>query len=269
MSHSHRSGVTPKAISSRNFLLWLRTRSRSVFGSDTGPVRAYAIPLMVAGKTMRYLFLGLILFLTACGTISDRSTVQRMNQIVSDCERRGQSGKPPESDVQLQCVAAAVLERCQDRYQAGILTGEEDWIDCISPELAKYCQSFFPLDDPAFAQCVSDGSDSAIKNDPFVELVANALETVRNECDRLHKTGELSTWVAKAQCLNDGHSKIFRQYKYFYFPAARRRVTRKRMELAERRDAGTITDAEATREMAEFTELCFELHIPPECSSPK
>lgn len=81
-----------------------------------------------------------------------------------------------------------------------------------------------------------------------------------------HETGELPTWVAKARCINEGMSEATRRYRFGVVFGGRVRWTGiKRLQIAERQDAGEISEAEAKKELKEFVELCWVDTPPPEC----
>ena len=195
---------------------------------------------MVVEYAMRYLILALALLLAACGTRSDPESVKRVDTIVQNCG----------GGDQLQCVTEALTGYCHQRYEARKLTDFESWSDCWIGDLAEYCQR--PYQRETTEKCVNDGIDVILPSSPYWPILEAALNTAWNACDSRRKTNELASEVAKAECINEGYERVFRQYRFLslvdkYPPAAA-----KRMELAKRLDSGSITKEQAEREWRKY-----------------
>lgn len=72
------------------------------------------------------------------------------------------------------------------------------------------------------------------------------MQKIFDECDSPRDPADQSSHIKRAQCINDGYHSVFLRYR---FPAeSYRDIAEKRMDIAQRLDAGKISGAQADRE---------------------
>ena len=137
-------------------------------------------------------------------------------------------------------------------------------MDCVASDADAYCGANIEGEKLAIL-CGESFMEIALETEPITELVEEAFNSVVRECTSRHESGEFTTWSAKARCINDGLDGVMRRYQMFFNMGGFWRLANKRLEVAERLDAGTISESEADKLWEHYRKVCWELPVPPEC----